>query len=428
VGVEPSPGRQFVAVVAQGGRAQLDLLVVVDDSSTMEVEQRALTYVLGEELFAPFEQLPSLHIGVTSTNMGGDADPMCAGRGDDGRLFTESSALGCERLSLPGGFLSDIPLMNGSRLRNFDMEIADALGCMVQLGTAGCGFEQPFAAAMRATDPAVNPDFLRSGAVLAVLFLTDEDDCSARSPELFADEPCTDPSDPGQCPLGPLSSFRCFEHGVRCDQDVRSPGDKTDCEVDQDAALMLSPREVARALRRRKSDPRDVVVGVLAAPGAPISVSAIEGASSVGLTPSCTSEDGASGTPALRMAALVDEFPGQGTSSSVCELSTGGALRRFGTLVRDTLEGRPCLRGALADVDVRAGLQPSCAAFDVTDYGSTESRWRSIPSCSTASAPCFELVASDECAHTESGLAAIVERTSPAAPDTTLVVECQLED
>jgi len=427
VGVAPSRGRQFVAVVPEAGRSQVDLLVVIDDSGSMELEQQTLARAIQGELLAAFAELPSLHIGVTSTNMGGDADLLCTGQGDDGRLLVQSSIEGCEGLSVPGGFLSDIPLMDGTRLRNFDRELADALGCLVQLGTAGCGFEQPFAAAIRATDPSVNPDFVRPGALLAVLFVTDEDDCSALSPDLFADrQGCTDYSEPDRCPLGPLRSFRCFEQSVSCAEDVRSPGVKTGCEVDQDSDMLFSPREVARALRGRKTREHDVLVGVIAAPTRPVAVAATS-TGELSLTPSCTAEDGISGAPALRLEALVEEFPAQSSSSSVCELGTGTALERFGSLLRDTVEGRPCVRGALADSDPRAGLQPSCAAFDVIGYASSDARFTPIPSCSSSDEPCFELVADEQCAHTETGLAANVRRSSPSSSETTLVVECQLD-
>ena len=47
-----------------------------------------------------------------------------------------------------------------------------------------------------------------------MIFIQDEDDCSTRDPQMF-DTSQTSPSDP----LGPLSSFRCFEFGVDKDDD-----------------------------------------------------------------------------------------------------------------------------------------------------------------------------------------------------------------
>src|SRR5439155_4347552 len=58
------------------------------------------------------------------------------------------------------------------------------------------------------------------GANLAVIVLSDEDDCSALGPALF---------DANRSDLGPLNSFRCFRFGVQCDQDTSTIGAKSGC-------------------------------------------------------------------------------------------------------------------------------------------------------------------------------------------------------
>jgi hypothetical protein len=63
--------------------------------------------------------------------------------------------------------------------------VAGAFSCIAQLGPDGCGYEQSLEAMYRALDPAVNPGFIRDDAALAVLFITDEDDCSARDTSLY---------------------------------------------------------------------------------------------------------------------------------------------------------------------------------------------------------------------------------------------------
>jgi hypothetical protein len=91
--------------------------------------------------------------------------------------------------------------------------VSEAFACSAQVGTGGCGFESPLEAARWALDPArkANPGFLRPDSLLALIFVTDEDDCSAKNPKLF------DPNQGGlNDPLGPLTSFRCFELGVDC--------------------------------------------------------------------------------------------------------------------------------------------------------------------------------------------------------------------
>lgn len=60
---------------------------------------------------------------------------------------------------------------------------SQALACVLPQGVAGCGFESPLESmrkALRASDDPESPnhDFLRSDATLAVVFVTDEVDCS----------------------------------------------------------------------------------------------------------------------------------------------------------------------------------------------------------------------------------------------------------
>ena len=85
-------------------------------------------------------------------------------------------------------------------------------------GRSGCGLEHQIASAAIAlgfggTIPASNVGFLRPDAFLAVVFITNEDDCSAPP-----DTPLFDIASGTTLasPLGPLSSFRCNEFGHLC--------------------------------------------------------------------------------------------------------------------------------------------------------------------------------------------------------------------
>ena len=71
------------------------------------------------------------------------------------------------------------------RCRNFgEGDLADAMHDLTWVGMTGCGFEQPLEAMVRALDDhPENAGFLRAGSLLAIWFYTDEDDCSAASPE-----------------------------------------------------------------------------------------------------------------------------------------------------------------------------------------------------------------------------------------------------
>lgn len=224
---------------------ELDILFLVDDSSSMSEEQQSLASALprlisvlstgdfdqdglttGPDDFPP---VSSVHAGVITTDMGtgGHSIPTCRRPefGDDGVLRTEGrfDLSGCAE-AYPA-FLAYAP-PGGLTAGEFARDAA----CVAQVGTGGCGFEQPLEAVLKALSPAAatawtrdgyaapsfhlgsaghgdgaNAGFLREGSALAVVLLTDEEDCSAADPDLF------DPTDPeyGETDL----NLRCFVHG-----------------------------------------------------------------------------------------------------------------------------------------------------------------------------------------------------------------------
>jgi hypothetical protein len=221
-----------------------DLLFVVDDSGSMRQEQSALrdqfphlisTLTLGAtsagETFPPFRDL---HLGVVSTDMGlagiPNNFPGCNTQrhingGDDGVLLHPGATLpGCassypQFLSFVGG-------------QNDPAQLANDFGCIAALGTAGCGFEQPLEAALKALWPKTyvdaqgnvyppeknpilflsttaegrfghgdippeqggNGGFARDESLLAIVVVTDEEDCSSKSTAHFVST--NDPNNP----------------------------------------------------------------------------------------------------------------------------------------------------------------------------------------------------------------------------------------
>ena len=99
---------------------------------------------------------------------------------------------------------------------NYDGDISDAFSCIAALGDKGCGFEGQLKSVRWSLDP-VNPPrgnegFLREDATLAVVLITNEDDCSVPDDSDLADPTQTRMADP----LGPFQSFRCNEFGHLC--------------------------------------------------------------------------------------------------------------------------------------------------------------------------------------------------------------------
>jgi hypothetical protein len=81
--------------------------------------------------------------------------------------------------------------------------------CISNVGTQGCGFEQPLEAMKLALTPAINPGFTRSDAHTAIVILTEEDDCSIADYSLLTGDNAT---------FGYMGSFRCTEFGIKCDE------------------------------------------------------------------------------------------------------------------------------------------------------------------------------------------------------------------
>jgi hypothetical protein len=164
--------------------------------------------------------LPNLHVGVVSSNVrvGGFIITGCDGEGDDGILQNEPRAA----CTAPNGFfIEDVLAPDGqTRIKNYTGTLEETFSCIAELGTDGCGFEQHLESVKRALDSAATPQnqgFLRPDAALLIIIVADEDDCSASNPMVF------DPMDMTlSSPLGPLTSFRCTEFGVRCAQGLLS--------------------------------------------------------------------------------------------------------------------------------------------------------------------------------------------------------------
>src|SRR5262249_3915319 len=159
--------------------------------------------------------LPDLHVGVVSSSLGAGAFsdvPGCPPGGDRGVFHNAPRGGGGACTAVPTDrFITSAG--KGTR-NNFSGDISDVFSCIAALGSNGCGFEHPLAAAARALGgnvggwkggaPAENAGFLRDGALLAVILLTNEDDCSAPVDSDLFDTTQSSVSDP----LGPLASFR----------------------------------------------------------------------------------------------------------------------------------------------------------------------------------------------------------------------------
>jgi hypothetical protein len=210
--------------------ADLDLLFVIDNSNSMAEEQAnfiaelpRLVSVLASgdgdgDGTRDFQPTSSMHIGVVTTDMGAGpvaALPTCApGLGDDGILISRSRIT---TPSCPDSYPSGV--FEFDRATDDALATAAAVGCVANLGTGGCGFEQQLEATLKAVSPSTatawtapgylpprfssgdgipdslpghgdrtNAGFLRAGSILAIVLITDEEDCSLRDYALLGSE------------------------------------------------------------------------------------------------------------------------------------------------------------------------------------------------------------------------------------------------
>ena len=197
-------------LVALTVNRNVDLLFLIDDSSSMKQSQDNL-----RRNFPAFMTklknlpggLPNVHIGIVSSDMGaGDVSGCTTGKG--GILqFAPRGDCTSTGLDASATFISDI---NG--VRNYTGNLEDVFTCMAALGEHGCGFENQFGAVVRALNadgqglPSENAGFLRPDAYLAIVMITNEDDCSA-SPGIPLYDFTANTHIADQ--LGPITNFRC---------------------------------------------------------------------------------------------------------------------------------------------------------------------------------------------------------------------------
>ncbi|CAN5733414.1 hypothetical protein BH11MYX3_BH11MYX3_19110 [soil metagenome] len=426
-------GLQEVTALRSVQNRNLDILFVIDDSTSTADKQVSFANAFPKmiDVLSQLDGgLPNLHLGVVTTDLGTssahDASPGpaigqiglggCSGFGKDGALQKTTD--------MTDAFLSDVEGPGGTRVRNYTGALRDTFGTLAQVGANGCGFEQPLAAMKRALVNPANVGFLRPDANLAVVFLADEDDCSASSTALFG---------PDSAALGPLDSFRCFRHGVRCSPDVTSVGPKHDCIPADDSTVVDDLDPYVDALLASKSDARMVMTAAIV--GDPTQV-AVElhvppggGAPMPALAHSC-SFNSAAGTevadPAVRLAGFLESFDGRATLTSVCSSDLSNPLHAIGASAK-RLMGDPCLDSTqLADTSAEIeGVQPSCEVVDIRD--SSPDAAKVLPLCSSGDPNCYAIVAdAAACPSSDDHLRVRISRTAAVAEDSWTYVRCQL--
>lgn len=136
--------------------------------------------------------------------------------------------------------------------------------------------------------------------------------------------------------------------------------------------------------------------------------------------------EGSGATPAIRMNALLAEFGGRASQSSICDSELSWAMRDVGLVTRGAATRSHCLRGALIDADAAAsGIQPACQVEIASDVGTSLEKRTQVPPCDAAdSVRCFTVGIDATCGDTETQLAF---RVLGSADNETLSIDCEVD-
>lgn len=278
---------------------QVDILFVLRNALRAVPAQ----YQLAQGSGAFFDRLDSLgldaHIGVVSSDVGNQPDggpftvlaapPPYLGNvhcqssaGDDGALQTApctQRALGLEGAPLCQAVCDgQVTLAPGGAYLTRGAALRGSFRCLALLGDQGCNVEGPLDASLRAVEreargPLSSATFLRERSVLALLYQSEEDDCSQGSAQRAFNDPGS-----RDCPSQPATfgdylrcfnaDYRCFVRAVECGGDaLLASGVKVGCGARAAATdTLTSVSAYAQRLRALRGDERLYVAGLWAPP------------------------------------------------------------------------------------------------------------------------------------------------------------------
>jgi hypothetical protein len=353
--------------------------------------------------------LPNVHLAVVSQDLGAGqwtGIPQCNPGGDGGKFQfmvgagTASSGMPCTSTGLDANqhYISSV---NG--VTNFGTNsIQNVFSCIASLGDGGCGFEAQIQSVVRALNadgmglPAGNDGFLRPNAYLAIIMLTNEDDCSTPPVTPLFDTSSKYVADQ----YGPLQSYRCNEYGHLC---KNAPPPRTmaasfapgDCVSAEDKGLLIPVATMVNQIKSVKTDPSQILVAVIAGPPDPYNVIMVpptltqDPSMWPNIDHSCVQNSGEYADPSIRLAQFVTAFGGNGLFLPICAPTFAPALMTIANTIGKVL-GPRCIEGTPV---MKANGQPDCSVIDNSfdDQGNPVAT--PVPACADngGTAPCWSL-------------------------------------
>jgi len=439
------PTAQLTTMFSQKINNNLDILFMVDDSSSMTSMQQKLLAQLPTfmNVLEGLPVMPNLHVAVVSSDMGAPSDVQssigCTLAGDQGEFFSQPEGTCLATTITPGDtFISDVDGM-----ANFTDPIATVFQCIGLLGANGCGFEHQLASIDRALGadglgpaPSQNAGFLRADAYLGIVMLTNEDDCSAPANTTIyslngSPQSITNPDGPignYRCNGGPRGGHFCKDlnpgspNMAYATPPLNPPTDATgtppmlqlsDCEDNESGSSALTPvSQFISDIRALKPDPdNEILVGEIIAPATPYGVEWVAGtppSDAVELWPqvmhSCgqaggddvnpepvtqTVADGSFGDPGVRETQFAEGFQNS-VVASICDADYSQSMtaiaQKLGQLITP-----PCIQGKIQN-DTQGN--PQCSVVEnLTDTAGNVTHV-AIQNCNENGnvAPCWTLV------------------------------------
>ncbi len=447
--------------------ADIDILFVIDNSASTADKQTVFAanfpkFVAALDAFPSGR--PNLHIGVIDTTIDiGVQWLRRTGQGLSGAGSGRQRQVP-DRRAEPDGLHGAQPgaihrrrrdRLGGARMTNYPGTLESELACTAQVGASGCGFEAQLEAMRRALDGTTNSGnsgFIRDGAFLAIIFLTDEDDASTKNNGVFSLPDDT---------VGGRNDFRVQPlFAYACDQPIQanSGSNYTNCKPDLNSQYLQDPAFYSQFLASVK-DPAQTVVAIIAGPPAGFSTndnppqtgtgpmgsgSIATGALQLNgntqnpaLEPSCNATingDPAIARPAVRLASFLSAYGDHGRFYSVCQGDYSAALTDIGNTLFNAIS--PCLEGPVDLTDVNPsnpGLQLQCTVTDTQNAGGSDETDQLLPVCQmqdamtpTSGQPSCYYITMDStaCPSPDEGVVINFDRQMPPPTGTTTEVQC----
>ena len=422
----------------------VDILFVIDNSGSMAEEQARLARNFPAFIAELDGMQADYRIGVTTTDV---AHPGCGGAAtpENGNLVLRScldavadgafvfndddAAAACtdqcklspaqleQRPSVYDGDLHPwLESIGGETNLAAGVRMADAFACFGPQGIDGCGYESPLEAMRLAITKARASNgngFMREEALLSVVLVTDEADCSSNPAhaDIFTSNTTFQNDTAPQ-----RTSATCWRAGTACSGDgpdfkechaedwaadgspAQSAEDAVLHPVDRYVDFLAGLRGVPGA-RAEDGGPaaRDVLVSLIT--GVPVGYDlgaaeleyhaaepGSEQAINFGVAPGCTnSEDGSNSTaiPPVREREVAEAFAGADGARnlfSICQDDYSPALRQIAASIKKAL-APACAGACIADRDPTTDLlEPDCT---VTASAGTDAE-TAVPACTRA--------------------------------------------